>query len=54
VARHLLLRLGTGVLVGVGRPASRLHPQLAPIDVTHVTRVEGPDGSAGDQQLTLT
>jgi hypothetical protein len=34
--------------------ASKLHPQLAPMDVTHATRVEGPDDSAGGQQLTLT
>ena len=32
----------------------KLHPQLAPMDVAHVTRVEGPDeDSAGGQQLTL-
>ena len=33
---------------------SKLHPQLAPMDVAHVSRVEGPEGSAGAQQLTLT
>ena len=33
---------------------SKLHPQLAPMDVTHVTRVDGPGDSAGGQQLTLT
>ena len=36
------------------RSVSRLHPQLAPMDVAHVTRVEGPDGGAGGQQLSLT
>ena len=34
--------------------ASKLHPQLAPMDVAHVTRVEGPDNGAVGQQLTLT
>jgi hypothetical protein len=33
---------------------STLHPQLAPMDVAHVTRLEGPDGGARGQQLTLT
>jgi hypothetical protein len=34
---------------------SKLHPQLAPMDVTHVIRVEGPgDGAGGQQQLRLT
>jgi len=32
---------------------SKLHPQLASMDVTHETRVEGPNGGAGGQQLTL-
>jgi hypothetical protein len=32
------------------RSVSKLHPQLAPMDVEHVTRVEGPDGGAGCQQ----
>jgi hypothetical protein len=32
------------------RSVSKLHPQLAPMDVT---RVEAPDGGAGGQQLTL-
>jgi hypothetical protein len=36
------------------RSVSKLHPQLAPMDVAHVTRVEGPGDSAGGQQLTLT
>jgi hypothetical protein len=36
------------------RSASRLHPQLAPMDVAHVTRVEGPEGGASGQHLTLT
>jgi len=36
------------------RSVSKPHPQIAPMDVAHVTRVEGPDDSAGGQQLTLT
>jgi hypothetical protein len=36
------------------RSVSKLHPQLGPTDVAHTTRVEGPDGSAGGQQLELT
>jgi hypothetical protein len=32
---------------------SKLHPQLAPMDVAHVTRVEGPTDTPGGQQLTL-
>jgi hypothetical protein len=37
------------------RSVSRLHPQLAPVDVAHVTRVEGPgDGAGEQQQLRLT
>ena len=33
----------------------KLHPQLAAMDVAHVTRVQGPDRVvSGDQQLTLT
>jgi len=32
---------------------STLHPQLVPMDVAHVTRVEGPDDGVGGQQLTL-
>jgi hypothetical protein len=36
------------------RSVSKLHPQLAPVDVAHVTRVEGPGDAAGAQQLTLT
>ena len=43
LARHLLLRLGTGVLEWAARSVSKLHPQLAPKDVAHVTRVEGPE-----------
>src|SRR5258705_12712789 len=34
------------------RSVSKLHPQLAPMDVAHVTRVEGSDDGAGGQQLT--
>jgi hypothetical protein len=33
---------------------SKLHPQLAPVDVTHMTRVEGPPDTRRGQQLTLT
>ena len=33
---------------------SWLHPQLAPMDVAHVPRIEGPDDGVGSQQLTLT
>jgi hypothetical protein len=33
---------------------AKLHPQLASTDVVHVTRVSGPDGAAGGEQLTLT
>ena len=33
---------------------SKLHPQLAPIDVAHVTRVERPGDGGGERQLTLT
>ena len=37
------------------RSVSKLHPQLAPMDVVHVTRIEGPDqGTGGPQQLSLT
>jgi len=36
------------------RSVSELHPQLAPMDVAHVTRVEGPEDSAGGKQLRLT
>ena len=33
---------------------AKLHPQLASMDVAHVTRVEGRGDAAGAQQLTLT
>jgi len=33
---------------------SKLRPQLAPMDVAHVTRVEGPGGRLGYRQFTLT
>jgi hypothetical protein len=34
---------------------SKLHPQLAPMDVAHGIRVEGPNTDAGgQQQLSLT
>ena len=32
---------------------TKLHPQLAAMDVAHMTHVEGPDQTAGGQQLTL-
>jgi hypothetical protein len=32
---------------------ARLHPQLASIEVAHVTRVEGPGATSIGQQLTL-
>jgi hypothetical protein len=32
---------------------SKLHPRLAQLDEAHVTRVEGPDDSPGERQLTL-
>jgi hypothetical protein len=31
----------------------KLHPQLAQADVVHVTRVEGPEDTAGGSQLPL-
>lgn len=36
------------------RSVSKLHPQLAPMNVAHVTRVEGSDEETDGQQLTLT
>jgi hypothetical protein len=36
------------------RSVSKLHPQLAPMDVMHATRIDGSDGDAGGQQLSLT
>ena len=36
------------------RSVSTLHPQLATMDVVHVTRVGAPESGAGGQQLTLT
>ena len=36
------------------RSLCKLHPQLAAMDVPHVTRVEGAAQAAGGQQLTLT
>jgi hypothetical protein len=33
---------------------SKLHPRLAPVDVAHVTRIEGPGEPGKGQQLTLT
>jgi len=32
---------------------AKLHPQLASVDVAHVTRVEGPGATSIGQQLTL-
>ena len=34
-------------------PARQTDPQLARMDVAHVTRVEGPDDSASGEQLAL-
>jgi hypothetical protein len=35
--------------------ACKVHPRLAPMNVSHVTRVEGQEGGAvGPQQLSLT
>jgi hypothetical protein len=39
---------------GAARSVSKLHPQLAKVDADHVTSVDGPDGGAGPQQLSLT
>jgi hypothetical protein len=36
------------------RSVSKLHAQLASMDVEHVTPVEGPASGSGGQQLTLT
>jgi hypothetical protein len=36
------------------RSVSKLHSQLAPMDVPHVTTVNGPGEGAGPQQLSLT
>jgi hypothetical protein len=36
------------------RSVAKLHPQRAPMDVAHVTRVERPDTGAGERQLALT
>jgi hypothetical protein len=36
------------------RSVSKLHPRLAPMDVTHETRVEGPSSPDKGEQLTLT
>ena len=33
---------------------SKLHPQLTPLDVTHMTRVQVPGDSTEGQQLALT
>ena len=35
------------------RSISKLHPQLARVDVAHETRIEGPDTSDTGQQLPL-
>jgi len=42
LARHLLLRLGARMLICVGRQLGR---QVAPLDATHVTRIQGPEES---------
>ena len=33
---------------------SKLHPRLGRMDVEHATRIEGPNDSGGERQLTLT
>jgi len=50
-----------GELVPDMRKGSELHvpvvasrSQIAPMDVAHVTRIEGPDDNGRGQQLTLT
>ena len=54
MARHLLLRLGAGVVSeGAARSVSKLHPQLAVMDVMHVLRVEGPEDSASGEHGSL-
>jgi hypothetical protein len=35
------------------RSVSKLHPQLAPIDVAHVTQIEAPEGPKSGEQLPL-
>ena len=46
---------GEAVSEWAAKSPCKLHPQLAAMDVAHVTRVVGPDQvSAGDRQLTLT
>jgi hypothetical protein len=59
-AKHWLVFCSCGwereaVSEWAAQSVSKLHPQLAAMDVAHVTHVEGPDQAAsGDQQLTLT
>jgi hypothetical protein len=33
---------------------SKLHPKLAAMDVSHVTRIEGPDDGRDGEQLRVT
>jgi hypothetical protein len=58
-AKHWLVTCSCGwereaVSEWAAQPLSTLHPQLAPMDVAHVTRVEGPDQASAARQLTLT
>ena len=51
-AKHWLVTCSCGweretVSEWAARSVSKLHPQLAPMDVTHVTRVEGLDERGG-------
>jgi hypothetical protein len=53
MARHVFLRLGAECSSEWVAQSVKLHPQLAAMDVAHVTRVDGPDSGAGPQQLSL-
>jgi hypothetical protein len=59
IAKHWLVTCSCGwerqaVSEWAAKSLCRLHPQLAAMDVAHVTRVEGPDQAASGDQLTLT
>ena len=59
-AKHWLVTCSCGwereaVSEWAAKSLCKLHPQLAAMDVPHVTRVDGPDQvAASGQQLTLT
>ena len=58
-AQHWLVTCSCGwereaVSEWAAQSLSKLQPQLAAMDVAHVTRVEGPDQTSAAQQLTLT